>query len=45
VTFTGFYKPPFLASITARYVWDVGARATLEGQRFVVFMSAGGLFR
>jgi hypothetical protein len=45
VTFTGLYQPPFLVSITARYLWDVGARASLEGQRFVLLMSAGGLFR
>jgi hypothetical protein len=45
VTFTGIYDPRFLMSITARYLWDVGPRAGLEGRRSILFLSAGGLFR
>ena len=41
--YTGLYKEPYVGSLTARYLWDVGARSTFEGNRFVVFVSFGGL--
>ena len=41
--YTGLYKAPYFGSLTARYLWDVGARSSFEGNRFVVFISFGGL--
>ena len=41
--YTGLYKEPYLGSLTARYLWDVGARSSFEGNRFVVFISFGAL--
>jgi hypothetical protein len=43
LTYTGLYKSPYMGSLTARYLWDVGARSTFEGNRFVVFITFGGL--
>jgi hypothetical protein len=43
VSFTGFYKPPWLISLTARYLWDVGASSGFEGSRFIVFATVGRL--
>jgi hypothetical protein len=43
LVYTGLYKAPNFGSITARYLWDVGARSSFEGNRFVVFISFGGL--
>lgn len=42
-TFTGFYKPPWIASLTARYLWDFGAKSSFEGQRLIVFATIGRL--
>ena len=40
--YTGLYKEPWLGSVTARYLWEVGGQASFEGNRFVVFISFGG---
>jgi hypothetical protein len=42
-TFTGFYKPPWIASLTARYLWDVGAVSSFEGKRLIIFLTLGRL--
>ena len=43
VTFTGFYKPPWVASLTARYLWDLGAKSSFEGKRLIIFLTLGWL--
>ena len=42
VIYTGLYRAPWLGSLTARYLWDVGGRASFKGNRFVVFIAFGG---
>jgi hypothetical protein len=42
-TYTLYAKLPWTTSITARYLWDTGARASLEGKRFIMFLSLGQL--
>jgi hypothetical protein len=39
----GFYKPPWMVSLTARYLWDVGAKSSFEGNRLIVFATIGHL--
>jgi hypothetical protein len=42
-TLTGFYKPPWIASLTARYLWDFAAVSSFEGQRLIIFATIGWL--
>ena len=42
-TLVGFYKPPWIASLTARYLWDVGAQSSFEGKRLIIFVTLGRL--
>ena len=43
VSLVGFYKPPWMISLTARYLWDVGAKSTFEGNRFALYATVGKL--
>ena len=43
LVYTGLYSAPFIGSLTARYLWDVGARSSFEGNRFAVFITVGTL--
>jgi len=42
-TLVGLYKPPWIASVTARYLWDTGAQSSFEGQRLMIFVTLGRL--
>ena len=43
VSLTGFYKPPWIASLTARYLWELGAHSAFEGNRLMVLLTVGRL--
>ncbi|MGH9887162.1 MAG: hypothetical protein ACREBE_16670, partial [bacterium] len=43
VTATLPAKLPWITSITARYLWDFGARSSFQGQRLIVFATIGKL--
>jgi hypothetical protein len=36
-------KLPWTTSITARYLWDTGARTSFQGRRFIAFVTVGYL--
>ena len=34
---------PWVASLTARYLWDLGAKSSFEGKRLIIFLTLGWL--
>ena len=40
---SGMMKPPWIASLTVRYLWDVGMQSSFEGNRLIIFATIGDL--